>query len=394
MSSYCIFSAHYLPHIGGIEKYTDNLARELGSQGCQVTVVTNALNNDAGIEKLSSNVDIVRLPCFPAIGGRLPIPKHNKLFKELWKKISGRRFDGVLINARFYPHTFLGLRLSSCQGVRPFVVDHGSAYLTFGSAILDPIVACYERVVTHFVKRYDPIFFAVSNKGVQWLKNFEIQGEGVLSNSIDAVSYRSSASARDYRFEFGIDEATMIVAYTGRLIPEKGIVRLMEAARILKSRNVPVVFALAGDGPLREKAESLNPGNVFFLGRTTPSDVAALMLQADLLCMLTRSEGFSTTLLEASACGTPALITDVGGVDELIPDESYGTVLAGDTAEEAALQIERLERNRGLLKSQGEKVADRVERMFSWRNTANAFIEACGEFNSELVDDSANESVR
>lgn len=383
MSSYCIFSAHYLPHIGGIEKYTDNLARELGSRGCHVTVVTNALNNDAGIEKLSSNVDVVRLPCFPAVGGRLPIPKCNKLFRDLWRKIGSRHFDGVLINARFYPHTFLGLRLSSSQGVRPFVVDHGSAYLTFGSAILDPIVACYERAITHFVKRYDPVFFAVSNKSIQWLKNFGIQGKGVLSNSIDAASYRSSASARDYRLELGIDEDTMIVAYTGRLIPEKGIVRLMKAARIIKSRNAPVAFVLAGDGPLLEKAESLNPGNVFILGRTTPSDVAALMLQADLLCMLTRSEGFSTTLLEASACGTPALITDVGGVDELIPDETYGTVLIDDTAEGAAFQIERLERDRGLLKSQGEKVANRVESMFSWRNTANAFIEACDAFNGD-----------
>ena len=40
---YCIFSAQYLPHMGGVERYTYNLAKELINQGNEVVVVTSNL---------------------------------------------------------------------------------------------------------------------------------------------------------------------------------------------------------------------------------------------------------------------------------------------------------------------------------------------------------------
>ena len=374
--SYCIFSAHYVPHIGGIEKYTDNLARELASRGNRTVIVTNALNDDAGREKISSDLEVFRMPCIPIFSGRLPLPKKNALFRRLWEELSAIQFDGLLINARFYPHTFLGLNLASKQGLVPIVVDHGSAYLTFGNKVLDPFVAAYEKTVTHFVKKSGARFYAVSTKGINWLNNFGIKGRGVLSNSIDARSYRASASDRDYRDEFNIEPDALLISYTGRLIPEKGIVQLMEVARILKCENANAVFLLAGDGPLRERAELMNPGNVVFLGKTSPEDIAALMIQSDLLCMLTRSEGFSTSLLEASACGTPALITDVGGVDELIPDSSYGTILPNDSARMAVDELKRFLVDRTLLENQGNKVRERTEKLFSWQKTADDVLAA------------------
>ena len=45
------------------------------------------------------------------------------------------------------------------------------------------------------------------------------------------------------------------------------------------------------------------------------------------LCLSARSEGFSTTSLEASACDCPSLVTDVGGARELVPDESCGRIM-------------------------------------------------------------------
>lgn len=63
------------------------------------------------------------------------------------------------------------------------------------------------------------------------------------------------------------------------------------------------------------------------LGRLGRRDIAALLKRTDLLFLLIRSDGFSTAALVASARGVPRAATDVGGVTELIPDESFGTVL-------------------------------------------------------------------
>ena len=55
--TFCIFSAHYLPHVGGVEKYTQNLARQLADQGNRVIIVTSNVYDLAEREDLGEGVD-------------------------------------------------------------------------------------------------------------------------------------------------------------------------------------------------------------------------------------------------------------------------------------------------------------------------------------------------
>ena len=74
MARYCIFSAQYVPHVGGIERYTEQLSKTLVSRGHEVDVVTN---NTDGVEEFISidGLTVVRLPCIPLFSGRFPLPK-------------------------------------------------------------------------------------------------------------------------------------------------------------------------------------------------------------------------------------------------------------------------------------------------------------------------------
>ena len=94
------------------------------------------------------------------------------------------------------------------------------------------------------------------------------------------------------------------------------------------------------------------------------------------MCLPSRSEGFATSLLEAAACGTPALVTDVGGTDELIPDERFGTILPDAKPETVATALRRLSRDPESLSMQGTNVAKRVRENFSWKKTAEATLRA------------------
>lgn len=378
---YIIFCANYLPHLGGVERYTHSLSKELDRMGYRVTIVTNNVYELADRERLTKRVDIIRLPCFAPLKGRMPIPRYNRRFRNLLNELDACSCRGILINTRFYIHTILALRLAKAANVVPIVLDHGSAYLTFGNKTLDILVKAYEHVVTSIDKRYPARYYAVSRRSGQWLKTFGIESKGVLSNAIDAAEYRSQASNRDYRKELEIPTGNLLVAFIGRLVPEKGISLLLEAFRLLG--DAPISLIVAGDGPMRQLVESNRGKNIHYVGRLDSPDIAALLLQSDIFCLPTRSEGFSTSLLEASACGTPSIITNVGGADELIPNDSYGIVLDGPTAESLKDSLMMAFKQRNELPKKGSQSQARVEECFTWVSTAENFISACEKANSQ-----------
>lgn len=367
-----IFSAQYPPHMGGIENFTQNLARALGNRGHAVTVVTNDTNSIGAGWDREDNFDVLRLPCVPLVDGRLPLPKPSAVRRELLKELDAREFDGVLVNARFYPHSLLGMKIARARGLAPLVLDHGSAYLSFSNPLLDPCVRIYEHVMTALGKRYKPRYFGISHKSVEWLRTFGIEAEGVISNSIDAAEFRECASRRDFRAELELDKDDFLVAFVGRLIPEKGISAIIEASRTSELSNRHVVFALAGDGPLADEVKAAEGPSLCWMGRLGKDDVSALLQQSDALCLPSRSEGFSTTLLEAGACGCPAVVTDIGGARELIPDEHYGTIIKSMAASSIIAAIVHLADDPLLLMEQRRDYQSLVEKNYSWNSTAES----------------------
>ena len=358
--------------MGGIENFTQNLARALGNRGHAVTVVTNDTNSIGAGWTCEDGFDVLRLPCVPLVDGRLPLPKPSAVRRELLKELDAREFDGVLVNARFYPHSLLGMKTARARGLAPLVLDHGSAYLSFSNPLLDPCVQIYEHVMTALGKRYKPRYFGISHKSVEWLRTFGIEAEGVISNSIDAAEFRECASRRDFRAELELDKDDFLVAFVGRLIPEKGISAIIEASRTSELSNRHVVFVLAGDGPLADEVKAAEGPNLCWMGRLGKDDVSALLQQSDALCLPSRSEGFSTTLLEAGACGCPAVVTDIGGARELIPDEHYGTIIKSMAASSIIAAIVHLADDPLLLMEQRRDYQSLVEKNYSWNSTAES----------------------
>ncbi|RRF99258.1 MAG: glycosyltransferase family 1 protein [Coriobacteriaceae bacterium] len=380
--NYCIFSANYYPYLGGVETFTRNLAAALVEAGNSVAVVTNNTKQCPQHEITPEGIEIFRLPCLPLMNGRMPFPKKNKTYSRMMGEIYSREWDGVLVNTRFYFHSLEGLKTARKAEVKPIVCEHGSAYLSLNNVVLDQFIRAWEHLITARVKQYHPAFCAVSKKSAEWLNTFGIACRGVLSNSIDAATFRESASVRDFRYELGISGDDFIMCFIGRYVPEKGIVKLLDAMKQLD--DVPIKLLMAGAGPLKGDIDACGLSSVYDLGRLQPPDVAALMCQSDLMCLPTRSEGFCTSLLEAAACSLPSLITPVGGTDELIPSDEYGNLLPQDcTAVDVANAAKRLYESPEVLRRQGENANRLVSIEYSWKNTASKYV----ELNSRIQDE-------
>ena len=374
--SIAIFSAQFVPHIGGVETFSDSLSAELARRGHNVLIVTNDTEGLGSRDETPEGVEVIRLPCFPLLRGRLPMPRPCAERSELLAAVSRRRFDAVLVNTRFYPHSLLGMKIAKNIGLRPIVLDHGSAYLCFNNPVLDCVVRAYENAVTLWGRRhYDPVYYGISQRSVEWLDHFGIKARGMINNSIDADSFEGGASRRDFRLEAPLHDCRLLVAVVGRLVPEKGIVALLKAAKdpALVSRGV--CFAIAGSGPLEREVRSAG-GNVLALGPISKGDVAKLLIQADLYCLPSRSEGFSTSLLEAAACGCPSVVTDVGGARELIPDVSYGTILPDMSAKSIVGAISCLADNPDVILEQSMRCRELVRKRFSWGASVDQLLQA------------------
>ena len=380
-----IFSALYLPHMGGVETYTAGLAHELATRGNRVIVATSRLSEgDLVHERQSDGVEVMRFPCRALLGGRLPVPVHDGAHRALMEQLAAAHPTRVVVNTRFYGHSHDGAKFAAEQGIPAVVIEHGSAHLSLGNAIADAAIQRYEHAVTERMKSFGFPFAGVSRAACDWLGHFGIEAVGVVPNALDAQEYACMAASRDFRGELNVGEGDVLVASVGRLVPEKGIGELLEAARIVAehAEGRSVVFAVAGDGTLLADVQEAG-GNVVALGRLDAPNVAALLRDADVYLLPSRSEGFATTLLEACAMGAFPVTTDVGGAEELgigrvggivLPDASAASIVAAlqvvaGERDECARQAHVLHR-RVIQQGGWAASADALERVFADEATA------------------------
>jgi glycosyltransferase involved in cell wall biosynthesis len=128
------------------------------------------------------------------------------------------------------------------------------------------------------------------------------------------------------------------------LQPAKGIAQLIEALAGLGHKDF--ALALIGDGPARAEYEKLAreagvAERVAFRGQLPKPAVAALMREADFLVLPSLGETFSVVVAEALVCGLPVVATRVGGVPELV-DEDSGLLVEPGSAEALRAGIERM----------------------------------------------------
>lgn len=119
----------------------------------------------------------------------------------------------------------------------------------------------------------------------------------------------------------GLRAATPIVGLVGRLCEVKNHHMFIEAAEILKDRQVPVVFAIIGDGHLRNELEtSVSERGLGDIVRFTGFRDDAMNLYRDLslVAITSLNEGTPFTLIEAMNFSIPAVATAVGGVVDLM----------------------------------------------------------------------------
>jgi len=156
-----------------------------------------------------------------------------------------------------------------------------------------------------------------------------------------------------------------------RMLWDKGLGELMQAARILKSRNVPLDIILVGEPdpanpasiPERQLQEWADEGLMQGLGRR--SDVAEILKDSHIAVLPSYREGMPRSLLEAAAIGRPLVAFDAPGCRDLVRNGENGVLVPFQDSTALADALQRLAEDGALRKRLGAQARADIEKTYS-----------------------------
>ncbi len=194
-------------------------------------------------------------------------------------------------------------------------------------------------------------FFVSEATRQQWIQRFPwLENTFAVHNGADETLFFPPSSEQKQ------NHPTPTVLYVGRLVPEKGVHVLVEAMRILQTRNVNVVCRIvgssrAGGSKSTRYVRSLlktSPPNVCFVPHLSVTQIPEEYRAADMLCCPSIcQDALPNVVIEALACGVPVVATRVGGVPEIAADGGV-LLVAPDRAIELANKLQQLIQNEDL----------------------------------------------
>ena len=259
---------------------------------------------------------------------------------RLRKLIAGQSFD--LVHLHGTRAGFFGALAVTALRPRPRVIYtvHGLSCSRRASAPVKRLFAEVERFIAARAHRV----ISVSEND----RSFGVE-HGILppertSSIPNGIELNGASGPPELPFTRGGAPSILTVA---RLVPQKGIPVLLEAARIVLDRRPDARFTLFGDGPdrgpLERRAEELGLGNsVWFAGAVR--GVEDRLGEHDVFVLPSLWEGMPISLLEAMAAARPVVATAVSGSAELVIDGETGRLVPpGDPPALAAAILELLE---------------------------------------------------
>lgn len=175
----------------------------------------------------------------------------------------------------------------------------------------------------------------------------------VARPSVDtSVFVPSPERRRSRRAELGIPESAPVVGMVAALTPMKGVESFLAAAARIAAARPETRFVLVGGAPeshhaygerLREKAAELSlPHGVMFAGEQADVESWYPAFDLQLITSRPRSEGTTTTGMEALACGIPVVAARVGAVGEVVEDGVTGILVEPERPDLLADAVLRL----------------------------------------------------
>ena len=199
-----------------------------------------------------------------------------------------------------------------------------------------------------------------------------------IGNGVNVNQFNSEAGllGNRIRSELGIADNHFVVGMIGRQVKEKGILELLEAARILIGKYSDISFVIVGDRLNSDHAEgveasinkvlSSSKGRLVLTGMR--SDIPQLLAAMDLFTLPSWREGMPRSIIEAMMMSLPVVATDIRGSREEVVNNETGLLVPLRNPKALAQAIELLYKDREKTKKMGKAGRKRALKLYNEKN--------------------------
>lgn len=387
---------------GGMNVYVRDLSREFSRRGIEIDVYTRS--QDPALPRIVELAEYSRVAHIKA-GPEHPYNK-NKVYNHLDEfvanvKAYGRKYE--IIYSHYWLSGIAAASLRRAWDIPIVQMFHTLAEMknrvaqTAAERETEQRVNC-EGEIMRFANRLVAAT-PLERNHMTWLYGASPEKIDVVPPGVDLKRFKPM-NQREAREWIGVPPEHQMILFVGRIQPLKGIDVLMQALALVKQKEPDlaknICFSIIGGDPNpdseieqaefdRLKSLRVDLGIddlVTFLGAKDQDTLVYYYSAAEMVVMPSHYESFGMVAIEAMACGTPVIASDVGGLTFSIEDGYNGYLVPGRDPQALANKIILLLKYRALRDQLSEQAQTWVKR-YSWVNIADEIQEV---FEQTLSD--------
>ena len=368
----------YPPRIvGGIARVVHDLSKRLIKDGHEVTVVTYRDSADVPEYENDKGVNVDRVDNYMIHSNNfidwIMQLNFNMISKatEIINKEGG--FD--VIHAHDWLVTYAAKTLKNAYDI-PIVATIHATEAGRNSGIHNET----QRYIndTEWLLTYEATEVIVNSNymknELQRLFGLPFEKINVIPNGINLSNFIGIERDYDFRRQYAMDNEKIIL-YVGRLVYEKGIQHLIAAMPKILSNYHDAKLVIAGRGgmmdELKAEARNLGLGNkVYFTGYLDSKQVQKMYKCADVAVFPSTYEPFGIVALEAMLAGVPTVVSDVGGLNEIVNHGVDGMKSYAGNPNSIADSVTSLLYDHQLAANVSKRAKQKVKEQFNWEKIA------------------------
>ena len=383
---------------GGMNVYVRDLTRELGRMGIHVDVFTRSQDEHVPhvVHELGFGNRVVHVPSGPETPkAKSELANYIPDFVEGIKQFAiekGIHYD--VIHSHYWMSGLAAEALSDAWGGTPIVhMFHTLGEMKNRVARSESERAGVDRLKgeRQVLRRADRIIAATIAEITQlrFLYRAESRKLVIVPPGVD-TSHFYPIPADEAKQYLGLKPENRMVLFVGRIEPLKGLDTLIQAMSCLDLREIhrPVHLAIIGGEPdvipedmteemtrLQKLCDELCMGGmVVFLGKRGQDTLPYYYSAAEVVVMPSLYESFGMVALEAMACGTPVIASEVGGLGYLVQNDVTGYTIPDSDPAELCEKLASLLGDANLRESMGQRAAE-YALDYAWEKIATRIVE-------------------
>jgi glycosyltransferase involved in cell wall biosynthesis len=372
------FCPYYPPHIGGLEKYAEELHQHLANNGHKVTVITPDIPAQKEYPTYPG-VQVRRFPALDIVYG-FPFPKlWVKSFWTIFFEIYREDFDIIFSTTRFFITSPMALVFSKLKRTPWLHIEHGSDYVKADSALITLVARLVDETVGRLIFKFSTVNIAPSLSAKKFIGLFNKRKVPVIYRGFPWKEVNAISQDMNIREKY---REKVIITFAGRLFSGKGVNDLIDAVSLLDKDKVELV--IIGDGPVKKELEQqvkkLNIGScVSFLGLKSFKETIAVIRASDIIINPSHNEGLPTSLLEAAACQIAIVATNVGGTAEIVSHNESALLIKPGDPKLIAKTLQQLINDPASRNKLAVNARDSVRLKFNWPKATTEYEQIIAE---------------